>query len=418
MAEKGGKDPRSLTEEERRERVRIHLQIIADALGRENVSWNTGPSDDPADFLYVCRPGHILVRDEDLGRVSAAVEGRVADNLVDGLTLYELAGDENIHAVLDRLDQELGIGVATPDHILHVTPRPTGGCCPATEPEVPTSNEPVPARSTDSCDGAGVFVSVVDTGWHSDAATDPVSPWLAGVEGDEETIDRAAIRPYAGHGTFIAGIVRCIAPQSEIRVEGFLPTGGAIYESKMIVQLTEALQRGPDIISLSAGTRTRNHRALLGFEVFWETRLRHLKGTVLVAAAGNDGDRVPFWPAAFPWTVSVGALTPEGKRAEFSNFGSWVDVYALGTDLVNAYPRGDFACHEPPNVGEVRTFEGLAQWSGTSFSTPLVAGMIAVRMSARGESARVAADALLAHARAQARPGVGPWLEPGPENLE
>lgn len=114
----------------------------------------------------------------------------------------------------------------------------------------------------------------------------------------------------------------------------------------------------------------------------------------------------------------MGALTPEGKRAEFSNFGSWVDVYALGTDLVNAYPRGDFACHEPPNVGEVRTFEGLAQWSGTSFSTPLVAGMIAVRMSARGESARVAADALLAHARAQARPGVGPWLEPGPENLE
>jgi subtilisin family serine protease len=277
--------------------------------------------------------------------------------------------------------------------------------------------QPWPPVSTDKMfDGEGVLVSVVDTGWYRPAARYAECSWLArGVTGDLEKIpDTSDIRPYAGHGTFVAGVIRCVAPRAKVRVEGYLTMGGAMYESEMVKQLSQALRLGPDIISLSAGTWTRNDRRLLSFQVFWETQLRHLKGTVLVAAAGNDGQRIPFWPAAFPWSVSVGALDTDGKtRARFSNFGSWVDVNARGVDLVNAYPKGTFHYREPGHPpGSSADFDGLASWSGTSFSTPVVSGMIAARMSGKGETARQAADALLRHARTRSRRGVGARLDP------
>ena len=398
------------------ERSRLQRQLILDALPGSAVAYGPRGADGSGgegEPLYLYRQKRILVRDKDVDRVRAVLRlgadrNQGDDALIDGVTA--LAVDDAV-AALATLDAALGSGVARPDHVLYVTPMDH---CPATEPVPAVHDDPDPdVRHDASATGAGVLVAVVDTGFIS-SLVDQRHPWLEGVTGDEEAYDAGDIGPYVGHGTFIAGVVRCVAPLAQVHVEGFLDLGGAIFESDFVRQLDEALQTMPDVVSLSAGCTSHDDLPPLAIEALYEKRLRHMTGTVLVCAAGNDGTRRPFWPAASPWTVSVGALDRDGTRAGFSNFGSWVDVYALGCDLVNAYPDGTYAYKEPPAVtnGEKAEFtNGMAQWSGTSFATPLFAGMIAARMSRNGQSARQAADSLLRIARAHAQPGIGPVAE-------
>jgi subtilisin family serine protease len=323
--------------------------------------------------------------------------------------------------VLERLDAVIGVGKATPDHALWLCGN--GHPCPATEPaEVPTmSVGPVPPVNSGICcgtrgwDGNGVLVGVVDGGLVEDATRR--WPWMEGVQGDPDLSapPYGDIKPYACHGTFVAGCVRCTAPKADVYVRkakdiDLHKHGGTAYEHEIIQRMSDLLDLGADIIVCEFDGITRLHLPMHTFNVFYDRRWRHLN-VVMVAPAGNDETRLPTFPAAYSWVIGVGALSADGNsRAHFSNYGHWVDVYAPGEDLVNAFAVGDYTCHEEPY--ELRHFEGLANWSGTSFSTPLVAGMIAARMSATGENAPRAAEAVLQFARSQAAAGIGPVLFP------
>ena len=215
--------------------------------------------------------------------------------------------------------------------------------------------------------------------------------------------------------------MRSMAPAAEIVVTNCFSIAGSQLESDLVTKLEDELKRGVDIFHLSIAARSRHDLPLIAFEQ-WLKRLHQIKGSICIAPAGNDSYRRPNWPGAFAGVIAVGALGSDWRsRASFTNFGGWVDVYAPGRDLINAYATGTYTCHVTPYSGQVREFYGMARWSGTSFSTPVVTGLIAARMSRTGENAAQAAEALLAEARSQAIPGVGAvllpprdsWVRPG-----
>jgi hypothetical protein len=380
------------------------------------------PADGGVGHMYA--EGEILVREEHLDRVLEILEPGAARDpsrirpVIEGVVLLTLSGSQPAALdAIDAIDQQLGQGVATPNHVLTVAGGEGGGC-PATEPqEVYYDIEPFPSVNHDG-GGDGVLVYMADTGLLRDTAT---HSWLHGVRMANPVEDADPKEPlqgdppqipaYTGHGTFVSGVLRCMAPETEIIVQNAFAIAGSELESDLVPRLDAALSLGVDIFHLTIACSSRNDLPLIAFQE-WLRKVRKT-GAVCIAAAGNSGFDRRTWPAAFPGVIGVGALGGDWRgRATFSNFGSWVDVYAPGRDLINAFATGTYTCHVYPYANDPRKFYGMAKWSGTSFSTPIVTGLIASRMSRTGETARQAAAALLAEARAQAIPGVGPVLLP------
>ena len=382
---------------------------------------------------YIYQVGRLLARTGSVAQLQALVPGLevAGDDEQPGVSdLVRLSigqasigpadvGSMTVPQVLDFLDEQLpdnpgpvgGEPLVTPVHIMHITK-----CCPAGEPEVPSGypTHPWPPPNP-AGGGAGVKIGLCDNGLQQNAATDHT--WMANVvavdleiPGPTLPTGQQAIPKYAAHGTFGAGVAACMAPDATIYVNDHLTLSAAEREDVILQKIEELIQNhSPDVICLPAGTYTRNNWVNLGFNDF---PIRH-PDIPLVVSAGNESDDKEFWPAAFPWAVAVGALgTDQRHRAWFSNYGNWVDVYALGESIVSAYTTGLYTYQEPPKQPAQQTFYGMARWDGTSFSAPLVAGLIAEEMVASGLSAQAASEAVLTRAAAQTIPGVGPALFP------
>jgi len=380
------------------------------------------------DFMYSV--GEILIREDHVDRALETLEQPPRrelpddrfETVVDGVVLFKL-GEGRFSLVLEALEQidrELGAGIATPNHVLTVATGQGGGCS-ATEPEpVYYEMDPFPSVCPDG--GAGVLIYMADTGLLADAATHTWLKYGVRMGNPAEDVDPLQAGPpeiqaCTGHGTFGAGVLRCMAPDAQIIMTRALSNCGSTVESDLVPVLESALSLGADIFHLTIACLSRNDQPLIGFEV-WLDHVRR-SGAICLAPAGNCGFARPEYPAGFPEVIAVGALGSDWRgRATFSNFGPWVDVYAPGRDIVNAFATGSYECYVYPygphdgQPGQTRNFYGMAKWSGTSFSTPIVTGLIAARMSRTGETARRSAAALLAEAREHAIPGVGPVLLP------
>lgn len=220
--------------------------------------------------------------------------------------------------------------------------------------------------------GDAVVVAVVDSG------VDASHPDLAGavLPGKDFVDDDADARDENGHGTTVAGIVAARAGNSiggagacwacrvlPVRVLDENGDGGS---DDIAAGVVWAADNGADVINLSlSGDR---------LDPGLTTAVAYARemGIVVVAASGNNAVTSLTYPAAIDGVISVGSSDRTDARASFSNYGPWVDVAAPGVDMIST---ASFGC-----PGVVHCY--VLNAKGTSFSAPLVSGIVALGRSA------------------------------------
>ena len=159
---------------------------------------------------------------------------------------------------------------------------------------------------------------------------------------------------FAGHGTFIAGLIANLAPGAKITVAAGLSTFGdtddAAIAEALLARFPEGGDDDPpfDIVSMSFGGFCESDDPPIAMSkaiASIQSRYRTVDAddptiirerVIFVASAGNAGSCRPTWPASFENVIAVGALGPDGK-AWFSNYGPWVDACAPGVDIVSCF---------------------------------------------------------------------------------
>lgn len=191
----------------------------------------------------------------------------------------------------------------------------------------------------------------------------------------------------ADHGQGVAGLVAALADNARgipglglnrVRVfpmKVFYWTGGGYGSTSAVLAqaIRKAADQGAVVINLSLGSETPLDAVVQEALVYALS-----KGSLPVAAAGNDSREGLRYPAAYPGVLAVGAVRKDGARADFSNYSSTL------TDLVMA-PGGN---GDPPeklwSLALGRDYPSYAslgnyvRWAGTSFATPMVSAIAAL----------------------------------------
>jgi subtilisin family serine protease len=199
-----------------------------------------------------------------------------------------------------------------------------------------------------------------------------------------------------------------LAPWLSIDPEKVLDEAGIGDDAHITLGMAKT---GCTLVNASLGGYTHDDMPPPAFEAFLAKRDPE---SILVAAAGNNSQGRPFWPAAFKHVIAVGAVDNRNgqlQRAPFSNFGSWVDCCAPGVEIRSTYVTGEWRLEAPGSDGSMEKLTGWACWSGTSFATPHVTAAIAARMQSDGLTPRQAAHAVLAEATVHV-PQLGVYVKP------
>ena len=206
-----------------------------------------------------------------------------------------------------------------------------------------------------------VSIAVIDSG------VDPTHPDLAAklIPGYNFVAYNTDTHDVAGHGTAVAGSagalgdnglgVAGVAWHNPIMPLVVLDSSGSGSYSAISSAITWAADRGAKVINLSLAGPYASSTLQDAVNYAWG------KGVVIIAAAANEATSTPYYPAACDNVVAVSASDTYDKLASFSNYGAWIDVAAPGVTIYSTNNGG-----------------GYGAWNGTSFSSPITAGMAAL----------------------------------------
>jgi len=216
--------------------------------------------------------------------------------------------------------------------------------------------------------GQGVHIYVIDTGINPNhgefsgrvgSSRNFVAPPLFG------SADPADWDDCNGHGTHVsgttAGTTYGIAKKATVHAVRVLDCQGSGSGSAILagIDWVVANHESPAVANLSLGTLT-------GRSTEQETAVRNLvnAGVAVAVAAGNDNkDACTTSPAAEPTVLTVGATESNDARASYSNYGTCLDLFGPGSNIVSASYSNN---------------TGTATMSGTSMASPHVAGALAL----------------------------------------
>ncbi|MFN2309802.1 MAG: S8 family serine peptidase [Gammaproteobacteria bacterium] len=215
----------------------------------------------------------------------------------------------------------------------------------------------------DSVSGDGITIAILDTGVdpsHYDLA----AKLLPGYNAADGGTDWSDIN---GHGTAVAGTAAAIAnngagvasvawgsPLLPVRVTN--SSDGYAYFSDIARGVTWAADNGARVANISYGATPSS-------SISSAARYMKNKGGLVVVSAGNSGTDLGY--ADNPDLISVSATNSSDAITNWSSYGNFIDVAAPGANIVTTKNGG-----------------GTGGWNGTSFSSPVTAGVLALIMSA------------------------------------
>ncbi len=302
-------------------------------------------------------------------------------------------------------NRHLGTAVSVDGGVAHQIELagPCGGrLCPTSNPHtlvLPSPTVPDEPWTPTGTAGTGVTVGILD-------ALPYPHPHLLGHVPCEVFLDPEAHGevwlPWEGHGMFVADLVLRQAPGAMLDMRAvFRGDSGRANAWDAAKRIAAFAGSGVRVLNLSLGCRSVDGAPPL---VLTRAVQRLGRDILVVAAAGNHGGtdiaRDPFWPAAMPDVVAVGATAGSG----FSPNLPWITCTADGTEVTAAFlsapvsrptrlpaqldereldgtllPDGDrIAAHE--FAGEPVRYNGFATWSGTSFAAATVSGAVAAAL--------------------------------------